>query len=86
MTKPQVRSLFESMGSICGDVNVRTVSVEGNERFCSWESESTFTVLQETPMLKFKKGQKARMLCSALIWWSEEGKIVRESNYGIWTE
>ena len=83
MDKKALISYFQFMGSLFGDMDIRTTSIRGAVDFCVWECVFEFTVLKSDPGVPYKVGEKGKILNASVIEWAN-GKIVKESDYAVW--
>ncbi|KAF2498598.1 hypothetical protein BU16DRAFT_579696 [Lophium mytilinum] len=87
MDKAALRGFFGGLWEHCGDWECKTLSVEGHKTFTVWEAESKFTVIKESPMMKYQVLQRVTLLTASLQWWDQEGeKIVKEKDYAVWKD
>lgn len=83
MDKKALVSYFQLMGSLFGDMDIRTTAVHGVLDFCVWECVFEFTVLKNDPGVPYNVGERGTIFNSSVIEWSG-GKIVKESDYAVW--
>lgn len=78
------------------DVHIQAISIDGSSEpgsFAAMENVIWFTLAVDPPESAkvnlppgIKKGDTSGMIMMSTIWWNEEGKIVRDLEYGklIW--
>ena len=84
LDKPAVKAMFTEFSVYFSGMSIETISVHGAHDFCVWESRTMFTLQADIPGVPFKKGEEATLLCSSLMWWNMEKKIVKEVDYAVW--
>ena len=83
MDKNALVSYFQLMGTLFGNMDIRTTAVHGALDFCVWECVFEFTVLKDAPGVPYKIGQRGKIFNASVIQWAD-GKIIKESDYAIW--
>lgn len=87
-TKPQLTNFIQGMAEHCTDWVLTTRAVEAHEGFSVWEWAFECKMVKASPLMPDIKanGQTLKMIGASLTWWDEEGKIVKNHDYGKWLD
>jgi hypothetical protein len=77
------------MFASCDNFTLTTRSVNGHKNFTTWEWEVTFNYVKALKEMAKEQalgpamadGRLIRMVGVSLIWWNEDGKIVKDHDY-----
>ena len=87
MSKPVLVEVFNGILELWGNWDCKAIAVIGDKYFTIWESESSYTQLKETPMMKYKVGDWPTLLGASLQWWDEKGeKILKQKDYAVFKD
>jgi hypothetical protein len=89
LNKTATHTFFTKIFASCENFTITTRTVSGHKNFTAWEWEASFNyvkVMEEvaseeafTP--KMADGGLIRMVGVSLIWWNDDGKIVKNNDY-----
>ncbi|KAH9203931.1 hypothetical protein DL95DRAFT_471952 [Leptodontidium sp. 2 PMI_412] len=89
LNKTAARALYTKMFTCTDNFNITTRAVNGHKNFTSWEWEATFNYVKLMEELAHEEvfgpamadGRSMRMLGVNLLWWNDDGKIVKDHSY-----
>lgn len=79
LNRISLEKYYTEMVATFRDINIRTKSISGSKHFTAWEWDLT---MYELPSEANPAGKEVNMVGVSLMWWNEEGKIVKNHDYG----
>jgi hypothetical protein len=89
LNKQQLKAYFANMIEACDDMNMTTVSLNGDKSFTTWEWNITFKYVKKMDEVASDKelgnlevgGGLLKMVGVSVAWWNEEDKIIKNHDY-----
>jgi hypothetical protein len=90
LTKPQLLTYFSNMIAACENLEMTTVSLNGNKNFTTTEWNISFNYVKKIEEIANDKelgnlkvgGGPLRMVGVSLTWWNDEDKVINHHDYG----
>jgi hypothetical protein len=90
MNKKALTTFFTNMYASAGNFTITVRSISGSKDFTAWEWNLQFNldhVMEEAALDKDfapdkADGREIKMRGVSLTWWNEEGKIIKNNDYG----
>jgi len=90
MDKPKLRKFFEGMLKACGNMKTSTASINGTKDLTVWEWNIEYNDIAHMPdegnekewASRHADGRLVKMIGISLTRWNEDGKIVKNNDYG----
>ena len=89
LNKTAAHTLFSKIFACSDHFKATTRSVNGHKNFTAWEWEATFNYVKPMEEMAHEEefgpamadGRSMRMVGVTLLWWNDDGKIVKSHDY-----
>jgi hypothetical protein len=89
LNKTAAHAFFTKVFACSDNINITTRSVNGHKNFTAWESKATFNYVKPMEEVAHEEvfapamadGRSMSMVGVSLLWWNNDGKIVKIHDY-----
>jgi poly(3-hydroxyalkanoate) synthetase len=89
LDRTAAQAFFTKIFAGTENINMNTRSISGHKYFTAWEWEVTFNYIKPVEEVAHEEGfepdkadgRRMRLVAVDLLWWNDDGKIVKDHTY-----